>query len=46
MNIDFKDFTHKMERTLEHLNEDFDAVRAGRANPKVLDRLTVEYYGS
>ena len=46
MNIDFKDFTHKMERTLEHLNEDFDDVRAGRANPKVLDRLTVEYYGS
>ena len=46
MNIDFKDFTRKMERTLEHLNEDFDAVRAGRANPKVLDRLTVEYYGS
>ena len=46
MNIDFKDYTHKMERTLEHLNEDFDAVRAGRANPKVLDRLTVEYYGS
>ena len=46
MNIDFKDFTHKMERTLEHLNEDFDAVRAGRANPKVLDRITVSYYGS
>ena len=46
MNVDFKDFTRKMERTLEHLNEDFDAVRAGRANPKVLDRLTVEYYGS
>ena len=46
MNVDFKDYTHKMERTLEHLNEDFDAVRAGRANPKVLDRLTVEYYGS
>ena len=46
MNIDFKDFTRKMERTLEHLNEDFDAVRAGRANAKVLDRITVEYYGS
>ena len=46
MNVDFNDFTRKMERTLEHLNEDFDAVRAGRANPKVLDRLTVEYYGS
>ncbi len=29
-----------------HLAEEFDAVRAGRANPKVLDRITVEYYGS
>jgi len=27
------------------LAEEFDAVRAGRANPKVLDRITVEYYG-
>jgi len=35
-----------MEKTLEHLDEEFGAVRAGRANPKVLDRITVEYYGS
>ena len=35
-----------MDRTLEHLTEDFDAVRAGRANAKVLDRITVQYYGS
>ena len=35
-----------MDRTLEHLGEDFDAVRAGRANAKVLDRISVEYYGS
>lgn len=46
MNVDFKDFTRKMDRTLEHLGEEFDAVRAGRANPKVLDRITVQYYGS
>ena len=46
MSVDFKEFSRKMDRTLEHQGEDFDAVRAGRANAKVLDRITVEYYGS
>ena len=46
MSVDFSEFSRKMDRTLEHLGEDFDAVRAGRANPKVLDRISVEYYGS
>ena len=45
MSVDFKEFARKMEKTLEHLDEDFAAVRAGRANPKVLDRISVEYYG-
>lgn len=45
MVVDFKDYTHKMERTLEVLQDDFGAIRAGRANPRVLDRITVEYYG-
>ncbi len=46
MSVDFKDFSRRMDRTMDHLGEEFDAVRAGRANPKVLDRITVEYYGS
>ena len=46
MSVDFSEFSRKMDRTLEHLGEDFDAVRAGRANAKVLDRISVEYYGS
>ena len=46
MSVDFSEFSRKMDRTLDHLGEDFDAVRAGRANAKVLDRITVEYYGS
>lgn len=46
MNVDFKDYAKKMDKTLEHLEEEFAAVRAGRANAKVLDRITVEYYGS
>ena len=46
MNVDFKDYSRRMEKALEHLDEEFGAVRAGRANAKVLDRITVEYYGS
>ena len=46
MSMDFKEFSRRMDRTMDHLAEEFDAVRAGRANPKVLDRITVEYYGS
>ncbi len=46
MSVDFKDFARRMEGALNHLEEDFGSVRAGRANAKVLDRITVEYYGS
>ena len=46
MAVDFKDYGRRMDKALEHLVEEFGAVRAGRANPKVLDRITVEYYGS
>ncbi len=42
---DLKEFQRKMEKTLEVLASDFGAVRAGRANAQVLDRITVEYYG-
>lgn len=45
MSVDFKEFSRKMDRTLEILQEDFGAIRAGRANARVLDRITVEYYG-
>ena len=46
MAVDFKEFDRRMGKALEHLQEEFGAVRAGRANAKVLDRITVEYYGS
>ena len=46
MAVDFKDYARRMDKALEHLEEEFGAVRAGRANAKVLDRITVEYYGS
>ncbi len=43
---DYKEFTEKMEKTCTVLVENFNAVRAGRANAAVLDRVTVDYYGS
>jgi ribosome recycling factor len=36
----------KMEKTLKVLGSDFAAIRAGRANPAVLDRIQVDYYGT
>ena len=42
---DLKEFQRKMEKTLDVIASDFAAVRAGRANAQVLDRITVEYYG-
>ena len=46
MAVDFKEFERKMGKAVDHLEEEFGSVRAGRANAKVLDRITVEYYGS
>ncbi len=36
----------KMEKSLNALGNEFAAIRAGRANPAVLDKVTVDYYGS
>ena len=46
MAVDFKEYGRRMDKALDHLQEEFGAVRAGRANAKVLDRICVEYYGS
>ena len=46
MSVDFKEYERRMGKAVDHLLEEFGAVRAGRANAKVLDRITVEYYGS
>jgi len=35
-----------MNKTLDNLGEEFNAIRAGRANAAVLNRMTVDYYGS
>ena len=46
MSVDFKEFTRKMDKTLEVLQEDFSSIRTGRPNARVLDRITVPYYGA
>ena len=46
MSVDFKEYERRMGKAVDHLLDEFGAVRAGRANAKVLDRITVEYYGS
>ncbi len=36
----------KMGKTIDHLEEEYAAIRAGRANPALLDKITVDYYGA
>ena len=45
MNERVKVFNTKMEKTLSSLEKELQTIRAGRANPHVLDKLQVEYYG-
>ena len=39
-------YENKMTKTLDNLNKELITIRAGRANPHILDKLTVEYYGT
>lgn len=41
-----KNAEHKMEQAVSHLKEDLSTIRTGRASPAVLNRITVEYYGT
>lgn len=46
MNEVFSNAETKMNKSLNNLSQEFASIRAGRANPGVLDRLSVDYYGS
>ncbi len=39
-------YNHKMQKSFDNLMEEFGSIRAGRANPHVLDKLRVDYYGA
>jgi ribosome recycling factor len=43
---DYAEYSEKMEKTIEVMQVNFAAVRAGRANASVLDQLRVDYYGT
>ena len=43
---DYKIYEEKMKKSIDSVAADFAAVRAGRANASVLDRIMVDYYGS
>ncbi len=48
MNMDsrLQQYEDKMKKAFEFLESDYAAIRAGRANPHVLDKLRVDYYGT
>ena len=39
-------YEEKMEKSLSNLQEDYVSIRAGRANPHILDKIQVDYYGT
>ena len=46
MTVDFKEYSRRMDKALEHLDEEFASVRAGRANVAILDGVRVSSWGS
>lgn len=46
MKAELNIYEEKMKKTLDVLAKELAAIRAGRANPAVLDKITVEYYGA
>lgn len=39
-------YESKMEKSVQNFKEELDKIRAGRANPHILDKINVEYYGT
>lgn len=46
MAFDISVYEEKMEKSLSNLQEEYVAIRAGRANPRILDKIMVDYYGT
>jgi ribosome recycling factor len=44
--MDTKLYEDRMKKSVEALEKELDTIRAGRANPRVLDRIMVDYYGT
>ena len=46
MDARLQQYEDKMKKSMEYLEADYSSIRAGRANPHVLDKLRVDYYGT
>ena len=46
MKLDSKEYESKMKKTIEVYEHDLASIRVGRASPSVLDKITVDYYGT
>ena len=46
MKQELNKYQEKMKKSIQSLLDDYNTIRAGRANPHVLDRITVDYYGA
>ena len=44
--MDFSEIENKMNKTIDVFKQNLSEVRAGRANPAILNKVTVEYYGT
>ena len=46
VNLIFMEFDEELEKAIKHYESELASVRAGRANPKILDKILVDYYGT
>ena len=46
MKLDTRDYENRMKKSVNAYSENLSTIRAGRANPDVLKKVTVDYYGS
>ena len=46
MTEELKIYEEKMQKSIDNLQENFQSIRAGRANPHILDKIKVDYYGT
>lgn len=44
--MELNQYEEKMKKSLANLEDEYAAIRAGRANPRILDRIQVDYYGT
>lgn len=43
--MEYEQIEDRMKKVIEHLDEELSLIRAGRANPAILNKVQVEYYG-